>query len=77
MLKLFFVIYNSVGGIGGVIGPVDVSFAACREHAAYMTMQMIGAPPEVEKLSFECEFHTERPGLAQEKKKWRRGANSK
>ena len=67
MLKLFFVIYNSVGAISGVIGPLDMPYGKCREEAAYMTMKIIGAPPWVEKLSFECEFHTERPRMAQEK----------
>lgn len=61
MLKLYLVIYNAVGLISGVVGPVPVP-ENCTTYVQDATAKML-ARPDLEQLTFKCEWHDQRPNL--------------
>lgn len=61
MMKVFLIIYNSVGLIGGVVGPVP-KWDACAAYVENATARML-ARPDLEQLTFRCEWRESRPQL--------------
>lgn len=58
MLKLWIVIYNLSGGIGGTIGPLPYGMNECLERIALINKQIL---LEGKPIKFLCEYHEERP----------------
>lgn len=62
MMKLFLVIYSASGSIGGVVGPIP-RWDNCAIYAREASEKM-HTHPELEQLTFKCEWHDSRPRLA-------------
>lgn len=64
MKLLYMIIYNSVGLISGVVGPVP-EMDNCLAYIQDATKKMI-AHPKLEQLTFKCEYYSTRPKLQEE-----------
>lgn len=60
-MKLFMVIYNSIGLVSGVVGPVPV-YDNCMSYIQDASEKML-ARPDLEQLTFRCEYYQSRPRL--------------